>query len=376
MRRAFGVPSALVFTLVAPVRAALIEPPTLAEERAIATGVQHHDRARLDRLLDDDFVLRSAPDIDRATWLRNAVTRCWGDRFSIDHFQARATPRAVVASFELTINQDPGTCRPATVRSLITDVWILRDGAWRLHVRHASPVPQGSDLASQYGVAPEPPPVWQASSDLSFVGTRGNTSTTTLGLRGRIQHRRATGATTRIDADFLTSEAAAVTRTRSLTADIRHTLHRRAHTHLFVAAQYAHDRFAGIERRIGVSAGIGHELGLRSRQTLLLEASAGQIDERRSDPARLRFASATAGASYAWTRSDKTMLTDDLTLVADLESARNWRGTNNVTLSLALNGTLAVKLWQTLDYRHVPVPGFRRMDVRTGASLGLVWTAR
>jgi hypothetical protein len=44
-----------------------------ARERALAEAMHESDRRRLEALLAPDYVLRATPDIDRETWIGNAI---------------------------------------------------------------------------------------------------------------------------------------------------------------------------------------------------------------------------------------------------------------------------------------------------------------
>ena len=81
---------------------------------------------------------RGAPDVPRATWIANALSMCWGDRYEISDFAlVRNDADTIVASLVLTTAMDPVSCAPATVRSLVTDVWVRQDGRLRLALRHS-----------------------------------------------------------------------------------------------------------------------------------------------------------------------------------------------------------------------------------------------
>ena len=77
---------ALVCSLSFAAAAAQAQPADAIEsiirerELAVAAAMHARDRGALEQLLADDYVLRGAPDVDRATWIRNALTLCWGDR--------------------------------------------------------------------------------------------------------------------------------------------------------------------------------------------------------------------------------------------------------------------------------------------------------
>lgn len=109
-------------------------------EEQLAAALTARDAAALDRLLAADFVMRAAPDVARDAWLTNALTLCWGDTFEISDFiVTRAAADRAVVSLLLTTHSDPATCEKATIRSLLTDVWVHEAAAWRLAVRHSGP---------------------------------------------------------------------------------------------------------------------------------------------------------------------------------------------------------------------------------------------
>lgn len=179
-----------------------------AKERALADAMHARNRRRIEELLATDYVLRGVPDIDRETWIRNAIALCWGGRSDIDAFRARVHGDVIMASFELTFYVDPSNCRPAVLKSLITDVWIRHTDGWRLQLRHSGPPPTpDAGIARQYGIVPEPPPTWNMSGELSLVATGGNASTRTIGVGGNVAHR-TDEASAHASIAFVTSEKA------------------------------------------------------------------------------------------------------------------------------------------------------------------------
>lgn len=340
-----------------------------AKEDALAEAIHTRNRLQLEQLLAPDYVLRGAPDIDRATWLQNALTLCWGDQSDINVFRARQHDAVVVASFELTFYVDPATCRPAVLRSLITDIWVRQRDEWQLQIRHAAPPPQrDAGLAAQYGTVPELPPTWTASTELSLVATGGNTSTRTIGLGTNVTHRtRATS--TRASIAFLTNEVDAVTRARSVMMQARHGFHVAERVDLFGEVSYARDRFAGINDRTVTSVGAAYRAALPRRHVLTGEGSIGFTVEHRLDATNLRFATATGALQYEWTIVPGSELSQDMGLNADLEVAGNWRGASLTALRVTLTRLMSLKMSHAIEYRHAPVAGFGRVDMRTAAAL-------
>jgi putative salt-induced outer membrane protein YdiY/ketosteroid isomerase-like protein len=351
----------------APDRAAEVR----AAERALADAMHARDAAALERLLAPGYRLRSSPDIDRATWIRNALTLCWGDRSDFTDVEVRAYDDTAVASFVLTFYVNPTTCMPATLRSLITDLWVREADGWRLAVRHSGPVPSsGAGLAAQYGVVPELPPVWDARGELSAVGTTGNSSTRTIGLASELVHR-TDGRTTRASVSFLTSEADEVTRARSINAQARHGFRVRERLEIFGRVEYARDTFAGIQNRETVEAGASYKAALPPRHELVLEPGGGFTIEDRAGVRDLKYAIATTAIRYAWTPRPGARLENALATTADLETLGNWRSTNALSFTMTLTRVLSLKASHGLEYRNQPVPGFRRADTRTSVALVL-----
>lgn len=349
----------------------------LGLEQLLATTLHTHDRAEMERLLDDEFVMRSEPDVNRTTWIQNAVARCWGDRFEIGHFDAHIQDTVAIATFELTLHVNPANCQPATIRSLITDVWVQRDNSWRLRVRHSGPpVAATGNLAGQYAVLPQAPPEWRLDSELSFVGTSGNTSTQTLGLAGNLL-RQKKGKTTTMRVAFVTSEADHETQARSIDAQGRHAVTVGNGLDAFGRVAYFRDRFAGIGNRTVIESGLSYTAADTPLTTITLEGAAGFTSEthvQSPDPTIVpapddNFAVASGTLGYWQKITAMSELRNDVSVTADLVSGTNWRMTNNLNFQVTLNRLLSVKLANAIEYRHAPVPGFKRTDTRTSASL-------
>ena len=373
-------PIAVLLCLLAPgpATAQPTAPGPAAEIRAaedtLRAAIHARDAAALEQLLAPGYVLRGAPDVDRATWIRNGVTLCWGDRSDIGDFNATVTGDTAVATFQLTFHVDPATCTPALLRSLITDVWTRTPAGWQLLVRHSGPVPSGG-LAAQYGAVPLPPARWEATAELSAVATAGNTSTQTLGVAGDVTHRRARHLT-RGSARFLTTTVEEVTQARALTAQARHGYAVRERVELFGRAEYARDRFAGIDSRNSVEFGAAYRPDLRRRHVITASAAAGFTAENRIGADDLRFATANGTAGYIWTPRPGTELREEAAVIADLQTARNWRATNGLSFVVTLTRLLSLKASHGLEYRNLPVPGFRRTDTRSSAALVLTFERR
>lgn len=338
-------------------------------ESALLTALHARDRRRLEALLASDFVLRGAPDVDRETWLANATTLCWGDRSQIGDLVARSHGSFATVSLVLTFFIDPFSCRPATLRSVITDVWMKSEDGWKLQMRLAgAPLDPGGGIANQYGIVPEPPPAWHLNGEVSGVATAGNTSTRTLGFGAQMFHQRDRRES-KVSTTFLTSQADGVTKARSLGVAARHAVSVAERLQTYGEAGYARDRFAGIDHRITATAGVAYAMRLRPPHSLTVQGGLGMTIERRLDLSTLRFMTATGVVDYGWTIAPGVRLDQNATLTADLASARNWRGASVTVLGVTLTRVLSLRATHALEYRNQPVTNFGRTDMRTAVSL-------
>jgi len=227
----------------------------------------------------------------------------------------------------------------------------------------------------QYGIMPESLPIWDVTSELSFVATAGNTSTQTIGVGGDAKHRTE-GTDTRVSVAYVSSEVDEVTRARSLMFQARQGFRFGQRFQLFGEGLYARDEFAGIDGRTTLTAGVAYAaLGTRPH-FLTLEAGSGVTAEQRVDTSDLRFATAFAAAHYTWWIVPTTRLTEDAGFTADLKSADNWRSTSVTSLIVTLSRSLSFKASHSIEYRNEPVTGFKRTDMRTAAALVLSFQGR
>ena len=330
-------------------------------EQELADTLRTKARADIERLLADTFVLRATPDVDRATWIREALERCWGERFDIDEFAARVEGPTAVVSFVLTSYVNPETCAAATLRSLITDVWVREGEAWRLSVRHSSAA--GTGLAAQFAVVAEAPPRWLWSGELSYVSTAGNTSTMTTGVASDLA-RQTDASASHLRFAYVSSSADEVTQARATTLQARHSIKLREHLAVFGRAAYARDRFAGIDNRVALDFGLAYTTGQAPRHQLTFEGGLGYTAEDRLDAETLRFGTGTGTTRYVWQIGAGSELREEAAIIADLSDGANWRAANAAALSVSLTGLLSLKVSNDIEYRNLPVMGFERTDAR------------
>jgi putative salt-induced outer membrane protein YdiY len=342
------------------------EPDIVALEQQLFRAIEERNRDALERLIAPDFVLRGNPDTSRGTWISGAVTLCWGPRWDLQQLIVRDEGETQVASFILNFYRDPLTCRPAFLRSLITDVWARRDGRWQLTVRHAGPVGDATPRA-QYGPAPLVP-AFESRAEFSFVSTGGNSSTETVGFAGDTAVRRGR-ATTTGRATFVRTSTDDQENARSLTALARHSVRLSDRIEAYGRGGFLRDLFAGIEERITADAGLSYVVPQPYQRALKFDLGFGFTQENRVIDEDQSILNATAGTTVRARLNPMAEVTAEAVAVADVEKAANWRVATDVSLNALFTPVLSARFAYSLRYVHQPVPGFLGTDHTLTAAL-------
>ncbi len=219
-----------------------------------------------------------------------------------------------------------------------------------------------------------PPPIWDVQLGASFVGTSGNSDTTTGGGDFEL-HRRwtlwqlesnATGVRTTTN-DVKTAERylGTIRGQRTLTSILG----------LSVGERAERDRFAGMDFRSITDAGLSWALVAHAAWTLDGLSSLAWNHEHptlgvsRDDPvgllqvlSKIKFG---AGADT----------TERITVYPDFSDRSAYRAEGEVTAQAAMNARFALKVGCLWRFSNAPVPGFLRSDTTTTASIVVRWKA-
>ena len=234
----------------------------------------------------------------------------------------------------------------------------------------AAPLP----AAAQAPAPPPPPPLWDAQIGASFVGTNGNSDTSSVGADFGA-HRR--GLVWKID-----SEATAV---RSSSLDVK-TAER--YLGLLRAARkltpiigvtsgikLERDRFSGLDFRSILDAGLSWALVRGTGWTLDgLTGVAWNHESRTVGPTinhpvgLLQLLSRVPFGGAGDT-------TQRFTFYPDFTETSAYRSEGEVTAQAALNARLALKFGYLIRFANNPVPGFKKTDNTTTASVVVRWKA-
>ena len=230
----------------------------------------------------------------------------------------------------------------------------------------------GSTLSAQ--TTPPPPPLWDTQIGASFVGTSGNSETSSTGADFSL-HRRwpvwqiesAATAVRTSDHDLRTAERylAGVRGQRKLSGIVG----------LSTGWRAERDKFAGINFRSVLDAGLSWALVRHPRWMLDGLTAIAWNHERPTvglsvdDPVGVLQATSRVPFGTAGDTMQR------LTFYPNLNRSSAYRSEAELSAQAAMNNHLALKLDYLLRRSNEPVARFKKTDSTTTASLVLRWRA-
>jgi putative salt-induced outer membrane protein len=219
---------------------------------------------------------------------------------------------------------------------------------------------------------PPPPPLWDTQIGASFVGTKGNSDTASTGAdfsahrRGLIWQIESTATVVRTDTDDLTTAErylGLVRVQRKLTPILG----------VSVGEKAERDRFAGVDFRSILDGSLSWALVKDPRWTLDAATGVAWLHESRTDGTSIddpignfqllsRIPFSTAGDT-----------TQRFTYYPDFKNTSAYRTEAEITAQAAMAAHLALKIGYLFRYSNDPVPGFKKTDNTTTASVVLRW---
>ncbi|MEO8677606.1 MAG: DUF481 domain-containing protein [Vicinamibacterales bacterium] len=215
--------------------------------------------------------------------------------------------------------------------------------------------------------APEPPPSVEGSAQFSFLDTRGNAPTQSLGTGGDLTWRPGPWAH-HAKAVFAQNQTDGETSARSLAALFRSA--RTINTRLsgYLQYDYLHDVFAGVNQRHIIEGGVSAKAVDRERQKLRVDGGIGYLNEQRPDDA-LQSATLSAGALYRLLISKTADFQYEPRYLLTLADTGAWKFDQLAALNVAINAVFSLKASHTIRYSADPPAGFEKTDTIMAVSL-------
>lgn len=217
-----------------------------------------------------------------------------------------------------------------------------------------------SAFAQAPAIPPEPPPRLEGSAQFSFIDTRGNSSTRTLGAGGDLTLRPDPWIY-KAKTLFAQSDEEGDLTARSLSALFRASRMLSPRWAVYGQYDYLHDAFAGVDGRHVVEGGASFLAVDRAPHRLRFDAGLGYLHEARPDET-LNSATFSAGLGYRLAISATSEFTYEPRFLVPLTDTSAWKFDHDVALTVAMNSILSLKVAQTLHYVADPPKGFEPTD--------------
>jgi putative salt-induced outer membrane protein YdiY len=220
----------------------------------------------------------------------------------------------------------------------------------------------------------EPPPVWDAQLGASFVGTSGNSDTSTLGGDFSYHHRSLDWQLESTASAVRTSDHGTLT-AEQYVATFRGRRKLRDSVGFSTGIRAERDRLSGVALRTILDAGLSWGLVESRRWTVDgLTSLAWNYEDRLSGP-NLSHPIGTLQVLSRVPLGSSGSTTQRLTFYPDLQQASRYRGEAEVTAQAAMNSWLSLRFGYLLRYSNSPVPGFEKTDQTSTAAIVLHWRA-
>jgi len=229
----------------------------------------------------------------------------------------------------------------------------------------------GCVLAAGAAAAAEPappPPLWAGQVGVSYVGTTGNTDTSSLGAAAEVHYRPGVWSGD-AKVDLVRAATNGDVSARSLSALLRGARGLTPRFEVYAQAGYLENTFAGIDQRLAGEVGVAYGVLAGPEHTLKAEVGLGYTKEMRVTEADRSFASGRAGLAYKWQLSKTADLSDEVSFTEDLKDSDDWRFGNTLAVTAALNSLLSLKASYVLTTNNQPPVGFKKSDTLTSLAL-------
>ena len=216
--------------------------------------------------------------------------------------------------------------------------------------------------------APPPPPKQEGSAQISFVGTTGNTSTSTFSAAGEYIYRPDKW----LFKDrllFINNQTDGVTSANSLLYAMRAERTLTARTSAFGEYRYFQDELAGVTHRNDVTGGLAYKVATGPTHTLTVDGGIGYLNEQRVAGDDVSTGTYSAGAAYKWQVSKNSDVTDEFRFLGTFHDASDWRVGNIVSVTAKITEIFALKFSNIVRYSNLPPIGFKTTDTTTSIAL-------
>ena len=228
--------------------------------------------------------------------------------------------------------------------------------------------------AAAQAPAPPPPPLWDAQVGGSFVGTSGNSDTSSVGADFSANHR---GSVWKIESGATAVRTSSLDQTTAerYLGSLRGQRKLTPVVGLTSGIKLERDRFAGLDFRSILDAGLSWALVRRPVWTLDGVTGIGWNHESRTTSPSIDHPVGLLQLLSRIPFGSAGDTTQRFTFYPDFKETSAYRSEGEITAQAAMSAHLALKLGYLVRFANNPVPGFKKTDNTTTASVVLRWKA-
>lgn len=215
---------------------------------------------------------------------------------------------------------------------------------------------------------PPPPPRHEVTADVAFVGTTGNSSTSTFAAGAEYIARPARW--------LLKNRARVVRNTTEGNVTAESLLYafraERAITNrvsAFGSLGLFRDVPAAVALQTMVNGGLSFKVYEDARQSFIADAGLGYLNEDRLIGDDISSATYGGGTSYTLKLSDTAELSDDLRVIGTFARSDDWRVDHIFAVTAKLTTIFSLKASTGVRYANFPPPGKKKTDTTTAIAL-------
>ena len=206
------------------------------------------------------------------------------------------------------------------------------------------------------------------SLGLSYLATSGNSSSQTGGLDFLYKHKFDPWGL-EVDANYLRAEQDGNLTAKKIFLGVRGSRALDADFDLFAAVSYLQDQFAGLDPRLLVAGGVTYKFLKGPEHELAFDVGLTWTRDDLVTDGSTSYAGAIGAARYTWNISKTAKFTEDLAFYPSFKQGSDWRFESATGVQASVSTAVALKFTYGVRYANRPVPGFRKTDTQTAASL-------
>ncbi|MFO7963462.1 MAG: DUF481 domain-containing protein [Desulfobacterales bacterium] len=203
---------------------------------------------------------------------------------------------------------------------------------------------------------------WSDEAELALVDTGGNTNTTSLSAKNRLEYEFTNRITGTWEAAVLYGASESETSAERYASEIRvdYLCTDRLYTAAF--AGWEKDRFDGLDNRFYAGPTVGYKFLIGPRHFFKFESGLNVVYEAYTDETEENFVKGRGFGEYRYSFSEKTNFTQTLELLTNVQEMSDYDLRSKTSLLTSISDLLSLKTSYVLDYDNDPPAGTEYTD--------------